>query len=173
MPLQAAKFWKQEESTMFFHSAWILLSWLISAFTTLAFSLFLISFKFRLDPFNKISKETPPFTFIQQEMHRNKRQYSRLKVDGIVVHISDGRGYCEGFLNDISRFGLCLKFKSDELERKPEKLGVLLIAHGKYFPVRVKPKWELYNGSETCIGSEIDDTHWHWEKFKKNIGGVE
>ncbi len=110
---------------------------------------------------------------MRSEMHPNKRQYPRLKVNDIIVHISDGRGYCKGFLNDISRVGLCLKFDSNELERKPEKLGVLLIGHGKYFPVQVKPKWEQYDGSETCIGSEIDDAHWHWEKFREHIGWVE
>jgi hypothetical protein len=172
MPLQAPKFCKQEESTMFFHSEWILLSWLVMAFTTLAFYLFLISFKVRVDPFNTISRQTPPFAFMRPERHPNKRQYPRLKVDGIVAHISDGRGYCEGCLNDISRAGLSLKFNTDKLERKPEKLGVLLMGDGKFFLIQVKPKWEQYSGSETCIGSEIDDAHWHWKKFRENISGI-
>ena len=161
-------------SIMFFHSEWLPFSCLASAFTTLAFSLFII-ISLKGFPFscNKISKQTASFTGARPEMRRNKRQCQRLKINDIVVHVSDGRGYCEGFLNDISRIGLCLKFSSGVLERKPEELGVLLKGHGKFFLIKVKPKWEQYDGLETCIGSQIVDAHWRWERFRENIGSIE
>ena len=160
---------------MFYHPDWILSLWLAPVFITFVLPLLVISLEWFLRPFSKTAKEMPSFVAGQPEiqLHQvsDKRQHPRLKVAGVVAHVSDGIGYCEGFLNDVSKFGLCLNISADKCDRKAEKLGVLLVGYGKYFQVQVKPKWEKCNGGEENIGAEIEDVYWDWDKFRENIEG--
>lgn len=166
---------------MFYHPDWIIYLWLTPVFVYFIIPLLLIPSEWFLKSFMKMTKkdvmakESPSFVAVQPEVLRpvsDKRQYPRLKVDGVVAHVSDGMSYCEGLVNDVSKFGICLKSRADKLDRKAEKLGVLLIGNGKYFQVQVKPKWERGDGLEDSVGAEIEDAYWDWDKFRENIEGV-
>lgn len=99
----------------------------------------------------------------------DQRQHPRMKVDGVVAHVSDGKSYCEGLVNNISEYGICLNNPPDKLDRKAGRLGVLLIGQEKYFQLQVKPKWETGNGAEEKVGATIEDVHWNWNEFQENM----
>lgn len=166
---------------MFYHPDWTVYLWLIPIFFTFVLTLLLVPSEWFLKYFMKMTKNglmakgIPIFVAEQPEGQLpifDKRQHPRLKVDGVVAHVSDGMSYCEGLVNDVSKFGICLKSRADKLDRKAEKLGVLLIGNGKYFQVQVKPKWGKGDGLEESIGAEIEDAYWDWDKFRENIEGV-
>ena len=164
---------------MFNYPDWIIYLWLAAVFITIALPLLLMSSEWFLEAFIKMTKKgvkvKEKASFVADQPERqlpvfDKRHHPRLKVDGVVAHISDGMSCCEGLVNDVSEFGICLRNPADKLDRKAEKLGVLLIGYGKYFQVQVKPKWERGDGLEESIGVEIEDAHWNWDEFKEDIG---
>ena len=163
---------------MFYHPDWIVPLWLTPVFIMFILPvLFVSSIRF----FDALIRMNRKAEAAKARMSRvaaqpvgpfqsfDKRKHPRMKVDGVVAHISDGKSYCEGFVHDISQFGICLNNHPDKLDRKVGRLGVLLIGHGKYFQVQVQPKWETGDGVEDKVGAVIEDTCWDWDEFKENM----
>ncbi len=163
---------------MFYHPDWIVPLWLTPLFIMFILPVLFISSILFLESLIKMNRKAEiakarisravdqpvgPFqTF-------DKRKHPRMKVDGVIAHISDGKSYCEGLVTNISQHGICLNNHPDQLDRKAGRLGVLLIGHGRYFQMQVKPKWEAGDGGDEKVGAAIEDVHWNWNEFKENM----
>ena len=102
-----------------------------------------------------------------------KRKHPRKVVDGFVAHVSDGVNFCNGAVLDVSKNGICFVNTGDQLNRKADKLGVLLTGPGKSFQMQVKPVWNLKNGLKQNVGATIEDSLWNWEEFEQHLEGAQ
>ncbi len=156
---------------MLYHFDWIVFFWIFSILVLFMTPLLSVSLGWCLRAFK--GGKGMACSVVAQSGARGqvveKRKAPRMKVSGVIVHVSDGIGYCEGRLHDVSQFGLCLENHINTFDRHTEKLGVLLIAYGRYFQVLVKPRWGQCDGTTECVGAEIEDAHWDWEDFRENL----
>ena len=158
---------------MFYQPDFIMYLWLAPVFV-----IFLLPFL--LTPAEKLYEKlmaaragageaVQPAEGYSQPVVADKREQTRMEVDGIIAHVTDGVNYCAGSVNDISRDGIHLANTSASLNYEADQLGVLLTGKGKSFQMKVRPKWNQPDGHRQSIGARIEDSPWNWEEFKEHV----
>ncbi len=116
----------------------------------------------------KSGEETEKVNY-QCEEKMDKREYTRIEVDGLGADISDGVGFFPGTISDVSRFGLCMSDLPKRINNKTEKMTVVVSGHGKNFKMLVRPKWSTETGLRKMVGFQIVNTPWAWTDFVMQI----
>lgn len=161
---------------MFYQPDLIIYLWLVPVFFTITLPLLFIPSKWIFNVLLKLTGNNitakAPFFPAQPDgevSFLDKRIHPRVKLDKIPAHISDGMNYCAGYVNDVSKFGICLSKPADKLDRSAERLGVFITGYKKSYLMQVKPKWKRGEGCQQSIGAEIEDIPCNWEDFHENI----
>lgn len=94
-----------------------------------------------------------------------RRRHQRIIVRKLTVDASDGIGFLQGDVTDISKCGLRV---SDLQRRKigqPSRMTFVISGQGEHFKMTVKPRWCILQGASKSIGAEIVEPSLSWAKF--------
>ena len=95
----------------------------------------------------------------------SNRVYQRVEVTGFQADVSDGMGCFPGEINDVSRFGLCMKDLPKRVNETSNRMTVVIHGKGKNFKMVVRPKWSQASGLRKTVGFEILNTPYEWTEF--------
>lgn len=95
----------------------------------------------------------------------SNRVYQRVQVTGFQADVSDGLGFFPGEINDVSRFGICMKDLPKRVNEATKKMTVVVSGNGKNFKMVVRPKWSRASGICKTVGFEIVNTPYEWTEF--------
>ena len=98
----------------------------------------------------------------------DKRNHPRIAMTSLHVDASDGNGFFEGIIADISRFGVSIKGFPEKLNERTKKLIIVISGQGQNFKMNVKPKWSTTDGISKSVGAEILSPPWGWTEFVMN-----
>lgn len=93
------------------------------------------------------------------------RRYPRLDHFSYLVDVSDGRGFFSGYVQNLSRFGLCLQDVSKKIDQDARRLSVVISSHDKYFKMLARVRWSEEKGPVKNLGLELINTPWNWTEF--------
>ena len=93
------------------------------------------------------------------------RKHPRVNINSLVADISDGKGFYNGTIDNISRLGLSVSDLSSKLDGQAEILTAIVNGQGENFKMFLKPKWEVVNGIKKSVGLEIESCSWGWTEF--------
>lgn len=88
-----------------------------------------------------------------------------MKMDNLTVDVSDGVGFFQGLVSDISRFGMCLTDLPKRLNGAARKMTVVVSWKGEHFKMDVRPRWFTEDGAGKYVGVEITNAPWSWTEF--------
>ena len=94
--------------------------------------------------------------------HRN---HQRITLKDYSVDAADGRGFFQGTMSDISRFGVCLMGFPAKINATAKKMTIIVSGQGKNFRMNIRPRWTMTDGSSKTIGAEILNPPWGWTEF--------
>ena len=94
-----------------------------------------------------------------------KREYPRLEVPRLQADVSDGKGFFNGSVKNISRFGLAITDIPLDLDDTSDIYSVILDGPGTHFKLLVRPVWETDDGVSKTIGTQIENSPWTWTEF--------
>lgn len=94
-----------------------------------------------------------------------KRDYPRLEIPHIQADVSDGKGFFNGSVKNISRFGLAITDIPLDLDNTSDIYSVILDGPGTHFKLLVRPIWEKDDGGSKTIGAKIENSPWTWTEF--------
>jgi hypothetical protein len=86
-------------------------------------------------------------------------------IANIEADVSDGSGFFNGIVQDISRFGLAIKNIPNRLDNSADIYSVILDGPGTHFKLLVRPVWEIDDGANKTIGAQIENSPWTWTEF--------
>ncbi|MEE4166120.1 MAG: PilZ domain-containing protein [Desulfocapsaceae bacterium] len=95
----------------------------------------------------------------------NQRKHPRIAIPRIEADISDGRGFYNGTVNDISRFGISISNIPKRLDTSAEMYSIILDGPGTHFKLLARPVWEEADGVSKTIGAQIENSPWTWTEF--------
>ena len=98
----------------------------------------------------------------------DKRRHPRIVIENIEADISDGKGFFNGMVVDISRFGISISDIPQRLDNSADIYSVILDGPGIHFKLLVRPIWEKHNGTSKTIGAQIENSPWTWAEFVMN-----
>ena len=98
----------------------------------------------------------------------DKRRHPRIVIENIEADISDGKGFFNGVVVDISRFGISISDIPKRLDNSADIYSVILDGPGIHFKLLVRPIWEKQNGYSKTIGAQIENSPWTWAEFVMN-----
>lgn len=84
-----------------------------------------------------------------------QRNHPRLEIKNLSVDASDGVGFFQGMISDVSRFGVCLTDLPKKLNGKAKIMTVVVSGQGKNFKMSVRPRWSNIDGNGRSVGAEI------------------
>jgi hypothetical protein len=94
-----------------------------------------------------------------------KRRHPRIGNIPYLVDISDGVGFYTGYVNNLSRFGICLQDIPNRLNQHAEKLSVVISGGGQNFKIKARARWTEQQKYSKNIGLEIVNAPWGWTEF--------
>jgi hypothetical protein len=94
--------------------------------------------------------------------HRN---YHRIALKNFSVDAADGRGFFQGAVSDISRFGVCLMGLPPRINSAAKRMTIIVSGQGKNFRMNVRPRWTMTDGVSKTVGAEILSPPWGWTEF--------
>lgn len=94
-----------------------------------------------------------------------KRKHPRLALENLCVDASDGIGFFQGTISDVSRFGFCMLDLPKRINPTAKKMTVVISGHKRSFKMTVMPKWTTNDMVTTSIGVEIGHPPWGWTEF--------
>jgi hypothetical protein len=97
-----------------------------------------------------------------------QRKHPRIVIENIEADISDGKGFYNGAVLDISRFGISITDIPKRLDNSADIYSVILDGPGIHFKLLVRPIWEKENGISKTIGAQIENSPWTWAEFVMN-----
>lgn len=93
------------------------------------------------------------------------REYRRLEIPHIQADVSDGKGFFNGEVKNLSRFGLSITDIPVDLDNSSDIYSVILDGPGTHFKLLVRPIWEQNDGISKTIGARIENSPWTWTEF--------
>ena len=99
-----------------------------------------------------------------------KRQHLRIAMENLSVDVSDGAGFFQGMVSDISRFGMCLTDLPKRVNGDAEKITIVVSRRGIHFRMNVRPRWYTHTdgGARKSFGAEILAAPLGWTEFVMN-----
>lgn len=94
--------------------------------------------------------------------HRN---YQRIELKNYSVDAADGRGFFQGAVSDVSRFGVCLMGLSPRINADAKRMTIVIGGQGKNFKMNIRPRWTMSDGVSKSVGAEILNPPWGWTEF--------
>ena len=94
-----------------------------------------------------------------------KREYPRIEVPHLQADVSDGKGFFNGSVKNISRFGLAISNLPFDLDDTSDLYSVIIDGPGTHFKLLVRPVWETNDGISKIIGTRIENSPWTWTEF--------
>jgi hypothetical protein len=98
-----------------------------------------------------------------------KRSYSRIALNNLIVDACDGFGFYVGMISDVSRFGLCLTGFPLTLEGRVQKMTVIVSGEGMKFKMNIRPRWSISDNNNRTVGAQILDAPWSWTEFVMDL----
>jgi len=98
-----------------------------------------------------------------------KRRHPRMMIKNFSVDISDGVGFFQGMVFDISRFGVGISELPKRIDGSAKKMTVVISGRGENFKMKVRPKWYTHGGVTKSIGAEIINAPWGWTEFVMDL----
>ena len=95
----------------------------------------------------------------------DKRRHPRMAVDGLTVDLSDGKGFFNGTVGDLSRFGLLLENVPKRLDEMAPVYSVIVSGRGANFKMTARPRWFIRQSIRKKVGIEILKAPWGWTEF--------
>jgi len=86
-------------------------------------------------------------------------------INNIEADISDGKGFYNGVVLDVSRFGIQITNIPQRLDSSADIYSVIIDGPGIHFKLLARPIWEVVNGSSKTIGAQIENSPWTWAEF--------
>ncbi len=93
------------------------------------------------------------------------RKHLRIPVNSLQVDISDGKGFYNGTIENISRLGLSVSGLPTKLNGQSEILTAIINGDGENFKMFLKPRWEEVDDETKVVGLEIESCSWGWTDF--------
>jgi len=97
--------------------------------------------------------------------HRN---YQRIALENYCVDAADGKGFFQGAVSDVSRFGVCLMGFSTRINVGAKRMTIVVSGQGKNFKMNIRPRWTMTDGVSKSVGAEILNPPWGWTEFVMN-----
>jgi hypothetical protein len=94
-----------------------------------------------------------------------KRNYPRIPLRNLTVDASDGIGFSQGKISDISKFGVCMIDLPESFYGEANRMTAIITGRGKYFKMTVRPRWSTTDGVSQSVGAEIIDPPSSWTNF--------
>lgn len=94
-----------------------------------------------------------------------KRYYQRIPVQRFSIDASDGEGFFQGMVENVSRFGICIKNLPKRINNKAKKIMIVVAGEGYNFKMNVRPRWSTFDNRDKSIGAEIINPPWAWTEF--------
>lgn len=88
-----------------------------------------------------------------------------MEVADLHVDISDGQGFFEGTISDISRFGLKIDNIPKRLNDNARQLSIVISGKGKHFKMKARPRWTVRQPLIKSVGIEILNASLGWTDF--------
>lgn len=105
-----------------------------------------------------------------------KRIHPRIPLRNLSVDASDGFGFSQGRIADVSRHGLCMTDLPESLNGQASKMIAIIRGQGKNFKMTVRPKWSTTDGASQSVGAEIVNPPRDWmeliRKFEPKPDGT-
>jgi hypothetical protein len=98
-----------------------------------------------------------------------KRRHQRMEINNLDVDISDGLGFFNGTISDLSRFGMKVNNISKRFDDNAKRLSVVVTDKGKNFKMKARPRWSVRLPMCKMIGIEITNAPWGWTEFVINF----
>lgn len=98
-----------------------------------------------------------------------KRRYPRIIMENLAVDASDGVGFLQGTVADISRFGVCVTNLQQRKSGQPARMTFVISGQGENFKMTVRPRWSVLEGAGKSVGAEIVDPPLRWTEFIMNF----
>ena len=95
----------------------------------------------------------------------DKRNHPRIDLNNLFVDASDGVGFFQGVVSDVSRFGVCVSDLPKRLDGRAKKMTIIVNGQGHNFKMNVRPRWSSNNGASKSVGVEILNPPWGWTEF--------
>lgn len=97
------------------------------------------------------------------------RTYPRIHFREQFAHISDNKNFFRGTVQNVSRFGLCLKDLPADIDDTIRTWSVLVNHQGTTYKLSAVPKWSTLDGQKKSVGVEILDAPLEWTDFLIDI----
>jgi hypothetical protein len=101
-----------------------------------------------------------------------KRKHLRIAMDNLSVDVSDGVGFFQGKVADISRFGVCMTDLPKHLSGDAKKMTIVVSGTGSHFKMEARPQWYTHGGVMKSVGVEFLIIPKGWAKFVMNLEPV-
>ncbi len=86
-------------------------------------------------------------------------------LNNLVADISDGQGFFNGFIKDLSRSGIQVIEVPKRLDDTVNQLSVVVSTKRDHFKLRVKPRWTRKQDINKVLGLEIVSAPVGWAEF--------
>jgi hypothetical protein len=94
-----------------------------------------------------------------------KRKDPRLPLEYFSVDASDGAGFFQGAVENVSRFGICIKYLAQRLNNKEKEIIIVVAGNGRNFRLKARPRWSTLDSTAKSVGAEIINPPWAWTYF--------
>jgi hypothetical protein len=94
-----------------------------------------------------------------------KRRHQRLAMKKLTVDASDGIGFLQGMVSDVSRSGVSVLGFQRRKSQDPATMTFVVSGLGENFKMTVRPKWSVLQGAGKAVGTEIINPPAHWTEF--------
>ena len=95
----------------------------------------------------------------------DKRNHRRIPLRNLSVDASDGFGFSQGKISDISKFGICMTDLPKSFCGQASSMTAIISGQGKYFKMIVLPRWANTDDESQSVGAEIIDPPSNWTEF--------
>lgn len=95
----------------------------------------------------------------------DKRNHRRIPLRNLSVDASDGFGFSQGKISDISKFGICMTDLPKSFCGQANSVTAIISGQGKYFKMIVHPRWSSTDDDSQSVGAEIIDPPSTWTEF--------
>lgn len=94
-----------------------------------------------------------------------KRRFQRMGINNLVADISDGQGFFNGEVKDLSRYGIRLSEVPPRLDDHAKQLSVVVSSKKDHFKIQVRPRWSRKQAISKVLGLEIVSAPLGWAEF--------
>jgi len=85
-----------------------------------------------------------------------RRKHPRVAVSGARAYVAGHCEGCEAIVENISKFGICVKNLPQELMNEAKKFKVIVTTQAGNFEMFVNPRWNKQRAAGHRVGAEID-----------------